>query len=74
MGNVLKVIGKVGKGFATIAGAILGLGGLVGGGGDQVAKCVETLLSQPDTGAVVAGVVIVLFGIGRKAGWIASQK
>jgi len=75
LGGILRTLGKVGKGFATIAGSVLGVGGLgaaVVGGNDQLAACVTTLLSQPEGASTMIGVLLLAFGIGRKAGWIAA--
>lgn len=77
MGKVLVVLGKVLKGKGTPIGVIvsaLGLGGTAATGNmDKVAKCMETLINSPDSLALVAGLSITLFSIGRKAGWIAAE-
>ncbi len=75
--NILKTLGKVGKGFATIAGAVLGIGGVgaaVASGNDQIASCVTLILSQPEGVVMSVGVVLLLFGYGRKAGFIAGKE
>ena len=72
MGNILKFVGKFGKGFATIAGGVLGVGGIALGGGDELSKCFTALSHQPAEGAAMIGVLMAVFGIGRKAGWIAG--
>ncbi len=75
MRKLLGGIGKLGKGFATIAGTVLGVGGVgaaVTGGNEQIAACITTLLSAPEGVLTVAGVALVLFGVGRKAGWVAG--
>jgi len=66
-------LGTLGKGFATLSGAILGVGGLFFGGGDKLAECVKYLSQQPASGAAALGILLALFGVGRKAGWIASN-
>lgn len=74
--NILKTIGKLGKGAATIVGAVLGVGGVgaaVASGNEQIAACITTILSQPEGAVTMLGVVLLLFGVGRKAGWIASK-
>lgn len=69
MKNILKVLGRLGKGGATIAGAVLGLGGAAFGGGDDLGKCIEVAVKQPAATATFLGASLLLFGIGRKAGW-----
>lgn len=74
--NLLKTLGKLGKGAATIVGAVLGVGGVgaaVASGNKQIADCVSVLLSQPEGALTMIGVVLLLFGIGRKAGWVAGK-
>lgn len=74
MKKLLAAIGKLGKGAATIVGAVLGVGGITlgaaTGGNDQLAACVSELMKQPDTALTTIGVAVFLFGVGRKAGWI----
>lgn len=77
MKNILRVLGKIGKGGASIIGAVLGVGGIgaaVASGNEQVASCVTTMLSQPEGAVTMIGVVLLLFGVGRKAGWIAGKE
>ena len=74
MSKVLSTIGRIGKGFATIAGAVLGIGGFAFGGGANMDACLKTFMSQPANGAVAIGVLLAAFGLGRKAGWIAGGK
>lgn len=71
--GLLRTLGKLGKGGATIAGAVLGLGGAAFGGGDDLGKCIEVVLHQPAGAATFLGVALALFGIGRKAGWVGGQ-
>lgn len=71
--GLLRTLGKLGKGGATIAGAVLGLGGAAFGGGDELGKCVEVVLHQPAGTATFLGVALALFGLGRKAGWVGGQ-
>jgi hypothetical protein len=72
--NILKFLGRVGKGGATIAGAVLGLGGAAAAAGnDQLAGCISLLLKQPEGMLTVGGALLLLFGLGRKAGWIAGK-
>jgi hypothetical protein len=73
MKGILKFLGTFGKGFGTLAGAVLALVGVVSGGSNDVVACVEKLVSQPDSAAILFGVLIAVFGLGRKAGWIASK-
>lgn len=76
MGKILRTLGKVGKGFATVAGAVLGVGGVgaaVANGNEQIAACVTALLAQPEGVITMLGVVLLLFGVGRKAGWLAGS-
>ena len=74
MKNVLKFLGKLGKGGATIAGAVLGVGGIAAGGGDMLANCIGELLKQPDSAITTAGIVLFLLGFGRKAGYITAKE
>lgn len=73
MKDIFRILGKLGKGGATIAGAVLGLGGAAFGGGDDLSKCLEVVLSQPAATATFLGVALALFGVGRKAGWVGGQ-
>lgn len=75
MKKLLGIIGRLGKGAATIAGTVVGIGGIgaaVAGDNEQIAACITTLLSAPEGIVTVAGVALVLFGVGRKAGWVAG--
>ena len=77
IGKVLKTLGTVGKGFATVVGSVLGIGGVgaaVAGGNEQLAACITTLLSQPEGITMALGGVLVAFGIGRKAMAAAAKK
>lgn len=77
MKNILKVLGRVGKGAVSLIGAALGLGGVgaaVASGNEQIAACVTTVLSQPEGVVTMVGVVLLLFGVGRKAGFIAGKE
>lgn len=70
MGAILSAIGKFGKGFGTIAGVLVSLTGLLTGGGANLQNCVNFVLKQPNSTALIAGILITVFGIGRKAGWV----
>lgn len=72
MKGILRTLGKLGKGGATIAGAALGLGGVAFGGGDDLGRCIEVVLTQPAGTATFLGVALALFGVGRKAGWVGA--
>lgn len=74
MRKVLGILGKIGKGAATILGGTLGVGGIALGGGDRVAGCLKDLASSPDTATLITGLVVLLFGIARKAGWVAREQ
>lgn len=67
MKGVLKFLGKLGKGGATIAGAVLGVGG-VSLGGTDVLDCFTKITSAPADTLTAVGLALLLFGIGRKAG------
>lgn len=73
MKGILRFLGKLGKGAGTIAGVALGLGGAAFGGGPDVAKCIEVMMTQPASAATFLGVTLAVFGIGRKAGWIGGK-
>lgn len=67
MKGLLRTLGKLGKGGATIAGAVLGVGG-VSLGGTDVLDCFTKITSAPADTLTALGLALVLFGIGRKAG------
>ena len=71
MKNILRVLGKLGKGGATIAGAVLGVGGVTLGGTD-VLGCVEQITKSTPDVLTAAGLALLIFGVGRKAGAVAS--
>jgi hypothetical protein len=75
--NILKALGKIGKGGASIVGAVLGVGGIgaaVAGGDEQIAACISTVLSQPAGTVTLVGVALLVFGIGRKAGFVVGKE
>lgn len=72
MKNVLKFLGKLGKGGATIAGAVLGVGGVTLGGSD-VLDCFSKVTSAPADTVTAIGLALLLFGVGRKAGAVAGK-
>lgn len=67
MKGILKFLGKLGKGGATIAGAVLGVGG-VSLGGTDVLDCFTKITAAPADTLTAVGLALLLFGIGRKAG------
>lgn len=67
MKGLLRLLGKVGKGGATIVGAVLGVGG-VSLGGTDVLDCFTKITSAPADTLTAVGLALLLFGIGRKAG------
>lgn len=77
MKGIWKALGSVGKGFGRIAGVALAGGGtvatLANGKGGEVAGCVKTLMDSPDSAALVTGLVVLVFGIARNAGWIGAK-
>lgn len=72
MKGVLKFLGKLGKGGATIAGAVLGVGGVTLGGTD-VLDCFAKITSAPADTLTAIGLALLLFGVGRKAGNVAGK-
>lgn len=72
MKNVLGVIGKLGKGAATIAGAVLGIGGASLGGGTDLMGCLDTITKSAPNALTAVGLALIIFGIGRKAGFVAG--
>lgn len=72
MKNVLRFLGKLGKGGATIAGAALGVGGVAVGGSD-VLECFTKVASAPAETVTTIGLALLIFGIGRKAGNVAGK-
>lgn len=72
MGNVLKVLGKLGKGAATIAGGVLGIGG-VSLGGTDVLGCIEQITKSAPDALTAVGLALLIFGVGRKAGFVAAN-
>lgn len=73
MKGVLRFIGKLGKGGATIAGAVLGVGGVTLGGSD-ILDCFSKITSAPADTLTAIGLALLLFGVGRKAGAIAGKE
>lgn len=72
MKGVLRFLGKLGKGGATIAGAVLGVGG-VSLGGTDVLDCFQKITTAPADTLTAVGLALLLFGIGRKAGVTAAK-
>ena len=74
IGSVLRRLGTIGKGFATIAGAVLGVAGVgtATASSDDVLKCMTTILSQPEGALIGSGALLFFFGVGRKAVWVAG--
>lgn len=72
MNKILKRLGTLGKGFATIVGAILGVGGLstslATGSSDTLALCMTELAKQPANTITMLGIGLTIFGVARKAG------
>lgn len=66
--GVLKAAGGAGKGFASLVGAVLAIGGAAMGGSDQVADCIKTLMSSQDTATLFIGLLTLTLGLARKAG------
>lgn len=73
MKNILNVLGKLGKGAATIAGAVLGVGGVTLGGTDVLDCFTKITQSAPETLTTV-GLALLIFGVGRKAGFVAGKE
>jgi len=73
MGGILKVLGKLGKGAATVAGVVTTVLGVSLGGGDKLAECAAELAKSPDSALAGAGALLTLFGIARKAGWVGAK-
>jgi len=65
--GILRFLGKLGKGGATIAGAVLGVSG-VSLGGNDVLECFTKITSAPAETLTALGLALLLFGVGRKAG------
>lgn len=72
MKGILRFLGKLGKGGATIAGAVLGVGG-VSLGGTDVLDCFNKITSAPAETLTALGLALLLFGVGRKAGATAAS-
>lgn len=72
MKGLLRTLGRLGKGGATIAGAVLGVGG-VSFGGTDILECFTKITSAPGDTLVAVGLALLLFGIGRKAGHEAGK-
>lgn len=70
-----RFLGTVAKGLVSVIGATLGVGGVgvaLAKGDDQLAACVSMILAQPEGLVATVGVVLVLFGVGRKAGYLGA--
>jgi hypothetical protein len=74
---VLKLLGKLGKGLATIIGVVL-VGGGVGTGvvtnSNGVTEAVQTISQNLPALITAIGVLLAAFGIGRKAGDAAAKE
>lgn len=68
--GVLSFLGGIGKGWGTILGLATTVVGALFGGGKGLNACFSYLQGQPANGAVLIGVLLTAFGIGRKAGWL----
>lgn len=73
MKGILRTLGKVGKGFGTVAGVLTTVLGVSLGGGDKLAECAAELAKSPDSALAGAGALLTLFGIARKAGWLGRE-
>lgn len=73
MKNILRALGKLGKGAATIAGAVLGVGGVTLGGSDILDCFTKITQSAPDT-LTALGLALLIFGVGRKAGFVTGKE
>lgn len=71
--KILGAVGKLGKGAATIIGVLGTTLGVSLGGGDKLAECAAELAKSPDSAIAGAGALLALFGIARKAGWLARE-
>lgn len=69
---MLKILGKVGKGFATVLGIGIVGGGIVSGPG-EVAQAVQAIVEHAPAIIAAAGTLLAAFGIGRKAGHAANE-
>ena len=75
--SILKILGKAGKGLATVTG----LGGAVAGAGAAAATgnlgditgCIQSLMTSPYGVVIALSVLLSSFGIGRKAGDTAAK-
>lgn len=72
MKSILRILGKVLKGGATIAGTVLGAGGVTLGGTD-VLDCFTKITQAPAETLTTLGLALLIFGIGRKAGHEATK-
>jgi hypothetical protein len=70
--KILGTLGKLGKGAATIAGGVLGIGG-VSLGGTDILGCVDKLTKSAPDVLTAAGLALLIFGLGRKAGFVAGN-
>lgn len=73
--KIPRILGTILKGAVTIVGGVLGVGGIgaaVASGDQQLATCVTYVLSQPAGAVTILGAVLLLFGFGRKAGWLGA--
>jgi hypothetical protein len=73
--KIPRVFGTALKGLTTLVGGVLtagGVGSAVASGDSQLATCMSYILSQPEGVVTMLGAVFVLFGFGRKAGWMGA--
>lgn len=69
---MLKFLGKFGKGFATIAGAVTAVLG-VATHPDTVVQAVKGIAEHGSAIVAAVGVILAAFGVGRKAGDAANK-
>lgn len=70
---MLRILGKLGKGFATVAGILIAGGGVVAGHGD-VTDAFKQIAQHGPAIVSALGVILAAFGVGRKAGAAAAEK
>ncbi len=71
--RVLRFIGSLGKGGASIFGAVLAALGVSLGGGNELKDAVNTIMNNLPALISAVGVVLAAFGVGRKAGYVAGK-
>lgn len=68
---MLSFIGKLGKGWASIAGAAVTLAGVLFG--PEIAQHVSGVSEGVTQLVTSAGALLLAFGVGRKAGYAANR-